>query len=579
MNRSARAGEVVPPEPPERRRGSRTAGRENRVPPGPTAPAPLPPGHARKGRSRWSVLAVLCISLLVVSLDTTILNVAVPDIVRSLHASSSDLEWAIDAYAIVFAGLLLVLGNLGDRVGRKWILIAGIVVFGLGSAASAFSGSPDRLIAARAFMGIGAAAVMPATLSVLTNVYVRPEERSRAIGIWSGTTGLGVAVGPVLGGWLLAHFWWGSVFLVNVPICAAGLLLVLAVVPNSRDERTMRPDVMGAVLSTGGMSVLLWGIIEAPNRTWTSPLVLGALLAGCGVLALFVVWERHCDHPMLELAFFRSRRFSAAIAGMAMVIFALMGALFLFTQYLQFSLAYSAFATGLRIAPIAAILMVTAPLSMALDRRFGTKPVVGAGMGLVAASFVVLSFTTVRGGYGNALPAFMMMGAGTGLAFAPCTAAVMGSVSLERSGVGSATNSAALQVGGAAGVAVLGSLLNSRYQGQLAPLLAHHVIPHGIVELIMGSLGGALAVAGQVGGALGTALASSARHAFVSGMDLSLLAASVVVGVATVVVLCLLPNRPAGWRRRKASGDQMGSGSMSMAPHGHSAAHNPQPLQ
>ncbi len=534
-------------------------------------------------RPRWPVLAVLCVSLLVVSLDNTILNVAIPDIVRSLRAASSDLQWAIDAYSVVFAGLLLVLGNVGDRLGRKWVLAAGIVVFGLGSSASAFSGSPDRLIAARAFMGIGAAAIMPATLSILTNVYVDLEERSRAIGIWSATTGLGVAVGPVLGGWLLAHFWWGSVFLVNVPICVLGLVLVLAIVPNSRDERAMRPDVVGAVLSTGGMGVLLWGIIEAPTRTWTSPLVLGAVVAGAGVLLAFVLWERRSDHPMLELAFFRSRRFSTAIVGMALVIFALTGGLFLFTQYLQFLLGYSALATGLRIAPIAAILLVAAPASIALDRRFGTKPVVFAGMGLVAASFLLLSSTTVHGGYGNALPAFMMMGAGAGLAFAPCTAAVMGSVSLERAGVGSATNSAALQLGGATGVAVLGSLLNARYQGHLGALLAHRAVPHDVLQLVLGSLGGALTVAQQAGGHLGTELALGARQAFVDGMDLAVVAAAGVVAAASVVVLWLLPNRPpdggATPRPADAPEDQIGSGTMSMAPQGHSLAQSPHPLQ
>lgn len=495
-------------------------------------------------RRRWLVLAVLCVSLLVTSLDTTILNVAVPDIIRSLGASTGELQWAIDAYAVVFAGLLLVEGNLGDRIGRKWVLLAGIAAFGVGSAASALSRSPDQLIAARAFMGIGAAGIMPSTLSILTNVFTDADERARAIGIWSGTTGLGVAIGPVLGGWLLAHFWWGSVFFVNVPVCAVGLLAGAWLLPNSKDPHAKRTDIGGAVLSTAGVGLLLWGIIEAPTRSWTSPVVLGAVVAGAATLAAFVAWERRSDHPMLELSLFGSRRFSGAVGAMGLVMFALSGGLFLLTQLLQFCFGYSAFATGMRIAPIALVLMVVAPLSALLDRRFGTKPVVFCGLVFIGTGFLLLSSTSVRGTYIEALPAFMLLGVGVGLAFAPCTEAVMGAVPPARAGVGSATNSAALQVGGATGVAVLGSLLNSRYKGHLAPLLAGHAMPARVHALVVGSLGGALAVAQDIKGALGTALGSAARAAFIDGLDLAVAVAAVVVGAAAVMVLFVLPNRP-----------------------------------
>src|SRR5579875_1329219 len=291
------------------------------------------------------------------------------------------------------------------------------------------------------------AAIMPSTLSVLTNVFTDARERAQAIGIWSGTTGLGVAVGPVAGGWLLAHYWWGSVFLVNVPICALGLVFMLWLVPDSRDPAAKRSDVVGAVLSTGGMGLLLWGIIDAPAAPWTPPRILAALVAGAGVFGAFVVGEGHSEHPMLELSLFRSRRFTGAIIAMALVIFSLMGGLFLLTQFLQFSLGYRAFDTGLRIAPIALLLLLAAPLSIRLDRMLGTKPVVFTGMGLVAAGFAMLSFTTVHGGYAQALPALMVIGVGVGLAFAPCTESVMGAVPIEKAGVGSATNSASLQVG------------------------------------------------------------------------------------------------------------------------------------
>ena len=489
------------------------------------------------------MLAVLCVSLLIVSLDNTILNVALPDIVRDIHASSSQLQWIVDAYAIVFAGLLLVAGSFGDRMGRKWVLMAGLTVFAAGSAASAFSADPSRLIAARAFMGIGAAAVMPSTLSILTNVFTEPSERARAIGIWSGTTGLGVAVGPVAGGWLLAHFWWGSVFLVNVPIVVLALPIAAAVVPNSRNRNSKRPDPIGSVLSVGGMALLLWGIIDAPTRGWTSPVVLGTIAGSVVVITAFVVWERRSAHPMLPLSFFRSRRFSAAVAAMALVFFALMGGLFLLTQYLQFSLGYSAFQTGLRVGPIAAVLLVVAPSSALLVRRVGTKAVVFAGMSAIVAGLVLLSRTTTAGGYLDALPALLLVGTGTGLAFAPSTESVMGAVPRNEAGVGAATNSTSLQVGGALGVAVMGSVLGTRYEGRLRPLLAGHAMPPAIHHAVLGSLGGALQVAAQLPASLGDALAGAARSAFVSGLGLAMLVGAGAVAAGAAVVLALLPSR------------------------------------
>lgn len=502
-------------------------------------------GGVSTERRRRAVLAVLCVSLLIVSLDNTILNVALPVMVRTMHASSTQLQWIVDAYAIVFAGLLLVAGSLGDRWGRKWIFVTGLALFAAGSAAAAFSGTPDRLIAARAFMGIGAAAIMPSTLSILANVFTAEHDRARAIGIWSGTTGLGVAVGPVVGGWLLAHYWWGSVFLVNVPIAALGLVATLWLVPNSKNPMSKRPDPIGSGLSVVGMALLLWGIIESSNRSWSSPLVIGAVVAAVVVLTVFARWELRSTHPMLELSFFRSRRFSAAVGAMGLVIFALMGGLFLLTQYLQFSLGYTPLQTGLRIAPIAAVLLVVAPLSSLIVRFLGTKPVVGTGMALIAVGLALLSRVTVHGTYLEALPAFLCMGLGVGLAFAPCTESVMGSLPPEQAGVGSATNGASLQVGGALGVAVLGSLLNTRYQSHMAPVLAHYPIPKPILSLITGSLGGALGVAHSVGGTLGASLATFARVSFISGMDLAVTAGAAVVGVAAVVVVFVLPSRSA----------------------------------
>jgi EmrB/QacA subfamily drug resistance transporter len=486
---------------------------------------------------------VLCVSLLIVSLDNTILNVALPVIVRTLHASSSSLQWIVDSYAIVFAGLLLVAGSLGDRLGRKWVFMAGLLIFAAGSALSAFSGSPDGLIAARGFMGIGGSAIMPSTLSILTNTFSEARDRSRAIGVWSGTTGLGVAIGPVAGGWLLDHFWWGSVFLVNVPIALLGFIAALWIVPNSKDPSTKAADPVGAGLSILGMGLLLWGIIEAPDRSWTSPAILGSIGAAVAVLAVFWVWEKRSSHPMLQVSFFSSRRFSAAMGAMGLVMFALMGGLFLLTQYLQFSLGYTPLQTGLRIAPIALVLLVVAPLSSVIVHFVGTKPVVFAGMALIAAGFALLSKVSVQDTYMNVLPSFLLIGCGTGLAFAPCTESVMGSLPVGQAGVGAATNGASLQTGGALGVGILGSLLNTRYQDRLAPVLARYSMPASIRHVITGSLGGALAVAQRIGGALGAGLATVAKESFVSGLGLASVVAAVFVGAAGVVVLLVLPNR------------------------------------
>lgn len=496
-----------------------------------------------RDQRRWAVLAVLCLTLLITSLDGTILNVALPTIVRTLHATSSQLQWTVDAYAIVLAGLLLIAGSLGDHLGRKWVYVAGIVVFAAGSATSAFSATPDQLIAARAFMGVGAAAIMPSTLSILTNVFTEPLDRARAIGIWSGTSGLGLAIGPVVGGWLLTHYWWGSVFLINVPIAAMACAAALFVVPDSKNPVAKSPDLIGAACSLLGVGLLLWAIIEAPIRGWTSPTIVVAIISSVAIIGGFALWELHTSHPLLELSFFRSRRFSVAMSGLGLVLFALSGGLFLFTQYLQFCLGYSAFDTGLRIAPIAVVLLVVASVSSALVRRVGTKAVVFAGVVIVAIGFALLTTVTLHTTYAGVLPAFFLLGIGTGLAIAPCTESVMGSVPADLAGVGSATNSTALQIGSALGVAVLGSLLSTHYQVDMRVLLSHVALPSSIVRTAAGSIGAALGVSGHVGSPLGNELANAARQSFIRGMVFTVSVSAVISGAAAVVVLIFLPAR------------------------------------
>lgn len=519
-------------------------------PVGTISPESTGEGEGGTSRRRWSVLAVLCLTLLIINLDGTILNVALPTIVSTLHATSSQLQWIVDSYIIVLAGLLLIAGSLGDHLGRKWVFLGGLLVFAVGSTTSAFSSTPDQLIAARAFMGIGAAAIMPSTLSILTNVFTEATDRSRAIGLWSGTSGLGLAIGPVVGGWLLTHYWWGSVFLINVPIAVVASAAALWLVPDSKNSSAKRPDVVGAGCSLLGVALLLWGIIEAPTRGWSSAPIVGAIAVAVLVIAGFLVWQRRCTHPLLELSFFRSRRFSVAMAGLGLVLFALSGGLFLITQYLQFCLGYTAFQTGLRIAPIAGVLLVVAALSSYLVRFFGTKIVVFAGMVLITSGFAWLSTTTMLSTYSSVLPAFFLLGIGTGLAVAPCTESVMGSVSIDLAGVGSATNSTALQIGSALGVAVLGSLLNTRYQVDMRALLDHFSVPAPIAQATVGSLGGALGVAHHLGGTIGAELGRSARQSFVDGMVFAVSVGAVISACASIVVLALLPSRGVGDRSR-----------------------------
>jgi EmrB/QacA subfamily drug resistance transporter len=495
----------------------------------------------QSGVSPWATLAVLCSSLVVLNLDTTVLNVALPALVRDLHATSSQLQWVVDAYALVFGGLLLVAGSLADRIGRKRTFLIGLLAFACGSAWAAFSGSVGVLIAARASMGVGAALMMPSTLSIITNVFRHPAERQRAIGIWAGSSGLGFALGPIVGGLLLAHFWWGSVFLINVPIAFVAALLALPLVPDSRNPAALRPDVTGAFLSIGGVGLILWAVIEAPIDGWASATVIVPGAVGIVLLAAFGLWERTSSHPMLNLEFFRAPSFSVAVSSVGLVMFGLVGSLFLLTQFLQFNLGYSALQAGMRMLPIAAVLAIVAPLSAPLNRLIGTKLATAAGMLLAASGLWMISHATVLWGYGNLLPGMLVVGTGAAVVMPSVSASVMNSVPPSHTGVGSATNGTCIQIGGAVGVAVIGSLLSTRYQHHMTQVIAPYNLPAAIAHTILGSIGGALAVAARVGGVTGELLAHAARSAFISGANLGLLVAALVVLGGAVLAFAALP--------------------------------------
>ena len=495
-------------------------------------------------------LAVLCVSLLIVSLDGTVLNVALPTLVRKLHASSSDLQWIVDAYVVLFAGLMLVAGSLADRVGRKRTFLAGLVAFAACSTWAALSGSVGMLIAARASMGFGAALIMPSTLAIITNTFTDPHDRRRAIGLWGATSGAGIALGPIIGGLLLAHFWWGSVFLINVPIAAVGFVCALPLVPDSRNPEARPPDLAGSLLSIAGLGLLLCAIIEAPVHGWSSTLVTATGIGGLVIVAAFVYWERVAAYPMLNLRFFRDRNFSAAVTSVGLVMFAMLGAFFVLTQFLQLQLGYTPLQAGVRTLPAAGAIALAAPLSSEFVRVVGTKLTIATGLLCATAGLWLISGATVTTTYGGIVAGLALVGVGAGLVIPSATASVMGSLPRAHTGVGSATNGTFLQVGGALGIAVIGSLLSNRYQDRLTSALAPYHLPGTLLGAVHGTLGSALSAAHGVGGTIGAEIARAARAAFMSGMDLGLTTAAIVALGAAAIALVTLPRRaPVGGRQ------------------------------
>ncbi|CAB4606631.1 unannotated protein [freshwater metagenome] len=501
---------------------------------------------------RWWILTILCFGLLVIVLDNSILNVALPTIQKDLDASSSDLQWIVDSYTLVFAGLLLTAGSLGDRFGRRGALQVGFALFGIGSIASAMAMTSGQLIGTRAFMGIGGALIMPATLSIITNVFP-PEERAKAIGAWAGVAGLGGALGPLTGGFLVEHFYWGSVFLVNIPIVIIGVLAGFFLIPTSKDPTAPRLDPIGAGLSIVGLAVLLFAIIEAPGKGWGSAhtLVPGAI--GIALLVAFAWWEKTTDHPMLDVSFFSKPRFSAAAGAITLVFFAMFGSLFLLTQYFQFVLGYSPLETGVRMLPFAAAMMVTAPLSARIADRVGTKITVAVGLGLVTVGLLSMTGLQADTPYLNIFWRLMLMSAGMGLTMAPATESVMGSLPLFKAGVGSAVNDTTRQVGGALGVAVIGSVLATTYGNKIGEFLS------GLTDSAVQFTGPQVAAAKNSIGAvqngivpglrsngldsLADQISSVANDAFVSAVHRGVIVAALATGLGVFVVLAYLPAR------------------------------------
>jgi EmrB/QacA subfamily drug resistance transporter len=479
---------------------------------------------------------------LVITIDFTILNVALPTLAEALHADNSALQWFINAYELVFAGLLLTAGALADRFGRRRVLTIGLIVFGTASALSVLADSSGDLIATRVVMGVGGALVLPATLSIVTNLFTEPGERARAIAVWAGVAALGLGLGPLVGGWLLQRFYWGSVFLINLPVVIGALVAGWLVVPESRDPNAARLDPVGAALSVASLGAILYGVTEGPDKGWTSPVITTAFAAGAVGLTAFVAWEGRAAEPMLDVRLFRDRRFSAPVVAIMTLFFGLFGLMFVSTQSLQSVLGYDTLGAGLRLVPLPAMFVVFAQISVRVAARVGVRPVVATGLVLVAVGLGVGATFDAHSGYGRLAVALSLTGIGMGCTMAPAVESIMGSVPRRRAAVAAAVNDTTRLTAGAIGVAVVGSVLSSAYRGAVTSS-AVSGLPTDELEKARTSIVSAGAVANRIGGTRGEQLLVVARQGFVDGAGAGLLIAAVVAALGATAAWRFLPGR------------------------------------
>jgi len=498
-------------------------------------------------RNKPLILTSLLLAEFVINLDTTIVNVALPTLVRELRASTSQLQWVVDAFSLLFAGSVLAAGSLSDRFGRKGMLLAGLSVFGLASLAGGMTDSPGQLIAARAVMGVGAAMVFPSTLSLLTNAFTERRERALAIGLWGAITGVAIALGPIVGGWLLQLSSWRSIFFAMTPVAAVAGVLAARYVPTSRDDHAPRTDRAGFALSTAMIGLLIYTIIEAPNHGWGSARTLGSFALTAVLAAAFVVWERRTEQPMLDLSLFGNPRFTAASASVAISFFALSGFIFLVTQYFQFIKGYGPLSTGVRLLPVASFVAISSILGVKLAVRIGTKLVVAAGLFSMAAFYLWVTTAAAGTSYGTIAAQMVVLGTGMGLTSAPATEAIMGVVPKAKAGVGSAVNDATRLLGGTLGVAVIGSVYASLYASRLTSGLPAR-LPAAIAHTAHASVGAALTVAAKLVHAGHPALAATihnvASSAFFHGFHAADYVSAGVAAAGALMALALLPAHP-----------------------------------
>jgi EmrB/QacA subfamily drug resistance transporter len=493
------------------------------------------------------ILFSLLLAAFAINLDTTIVNVALPSLVRELHASTSQLQWIVDAYSLVFASLLLAAGSFSDRAGRKGVLLAGLGVFGLASVAGGLTTTPAQLIVARAVMGLGAALMFPATLSIIANVFVERGERARAIGLWGASAGVAIALGPIVGGWLLEHFSWTSIFFAMAPVAAVGAALVARTVPTSRDPHAPRADRPGLLLSTAAMALLIYTIIEAPGHGWSSGRSVAGFALAAALFAGFVAWERHSREPLIDLGLFRNLRFTAASASVTVVFFSLAGFIFLITQYFQFFKGYSPLSTGVHLLPVATSVGVMSVLGTKLAVRSSTKLVVAGGLVSLAGFFAWVATATSGTSYLEIAGQMVLGGSGMGLVSAPATEAIMGVVPKAKAGVGSAVNDATRLLGTTLGVAVIGSVYASLYSSRLTMALPA-ALPRHLANTAHDSVGAALEIAHRASlagsPALGAQVHAAASGAFFDGLSAGCLVAAGVSAAGALMAAALLPAQP-----------------------------------
>jgi MFS transporter, DHA2 family, multidrug resistance protein len=489
---------------------------------------------------RWWALGALALSGQAIGLDATVLNVALPTMATSLHAATGQLQWFIAAYTLVLGALMIPAGALGDRFGRKKLLLAGLAIFGLASAACAFATSPGMLIAARAALGVGGALTLPLSLSMLPVLFADQAARSRATTIWVTASVVGLPLGPIIGGWLLDHFWWGSVFLINVPLIVVGALALALFLPESRSTRRRPADLPGIALSSAGLTGIIYGFIEAGQSSWGSPAAWVPMAAGAVLLGAFTAWERRSSHPLIDLALFTSRDFTIGTALATLANFALFGLLFVMPQYFQDIAGASPLGTGVRLLPMIAGMLAGTRLAPWIIKHTGTRPVIAAGFVLSAAALGLAATTHVHTGYGFAAVWITLLGAGLALALPAAMNAAIGALSAERSGSGSGLLQALRQVGGTIGVAILGTVLNTGYRGQLGTSR----LPGSLSAAAHSSVTAGVAAGVQVARKLNDdTLVQAVRTAFVNGMDRTLIVCGILTVAGAVVALLFLPRR------------------------------------
>jgi len=499
-------------------------------------------------RSKPVILAALLLAAFSVNLDTTLVNVALPSLVRELHATTTQLQWVVDAYNLVFAALLLTFGSLSDRLGRKGMLLMGLAVFGAASIAGGFTTTPAQLIAARAVMGLGAAMTFPATLSLISNVFTERGERARAIGLWGASAGVAIALGPIVGGWLLEHFSWASIFIAMGPVAAAGAAIVAVSVPTSKDTAASPADLPGLILSTGVMALLVFTIIEAPAYGWGSARSVAGFALSAVLLAAFIGWEQRTAHPMLDVRLFRNMRFSAASGAVTVSFFTLFGFIFLMTQYFQFIRGYGPLSTGVHLLPVALSVGIGSVAGTQLAVRAGTKLVVTAGLVAMAGFYGwVAAVTTGTISYGIISVQMVVYGLGMGLTSAPATESIMGAVARRHAGIGSAVNDATRLLGGTLGVAVIGSIYASLYASRLTAAIPAG-LPAQVSAIAHHSVGAAFGVAAKIaaGGhpATGAAVRDASTAAFLHGLSVGCLVAGGVAAGGAILAAFFLPAQP-----------------------------------